>query len=68
MSYLDYNDTKGRDLRLVLQAWRESRARMIAAQKESDFGTITLYMSKHDLQARLRESAYTEFCAVDRRA
>lgn len=56
MNYLEYNDAKGRDMRLVIQAWRESRARMIAASKEADFGAITLYMSKSELKRRLYEA------------
>lgn len=56
MNYLEYNDAKGRDVRLVLQSWRESRARMLAVNTDADLGAITLYMSKHDLQSRLREA------------
>ncbi len=58
MNYAEHNDRKGRDQRLSVEAWRASRARMLEALKEYDFGAITLYMSKYELQARCRESAY----------
>ncbi len=58
MNYTEHNDRKGRDQRLSIEAWRAARARMLEALKEYDFGAITLYMSKYELQARCRESAY----------
>lgn len=57
-AYTEHNDRRNRDNRLAVQAWNTARARMLAAFHEYDAGVITLYMSKRDLQARLRESAY----------
>ena len=57
-TYTEYVDKAGRDERLRRDAWNAARARMLAALQEFEFGAITLYMSKRDLQTRLRESAY----------
>ncbi len=58
MNYFDHNDAKGRDSRLRVQNWRAARARMLATFAEYDFGAVTLFMSKYEVQARCRESAY----------
>lgn len=47
--YLTYNDSKGRDARLRVEINRAERAR------QSIPDDITLYMSRMDLQRRLRE-------------
>lgn len=55
-TYFDHNDRSGADVRYVLMASREARARYLAALAEYDAGDITLYMSKHDVQRRLHEA------------
>lgn len=57
-TYTEHNDRRNRDKRLAVQAWNAERARMLAATEEYELGAITLFMSKRELQARLRESAY----------
>lgn len=57
MNYHDYNDAKGRDSRLRVEAWRDARGRMLATFREMDFGAVTLYMPKYDVQLRAREAA-----------
>jgi hypothetical protein len=52
MNYHDHNDAKGRDSRIRVQINRAERTR--AAQPFEG----TLCMSKYELQARCRESAY----------
>lgn len=59
VTYTEHNDAKGRDARRRVEDWRALRARMLATITEYDFGAVTLYMSKYELQARCRESAYT---------
>jgi hypothetical protein len=58
VTYTDYNDRRDRDNRIAVETWNAERARMLAATEEYELGAITLFMSKRDLQARLRESAY----------
>lgn len=48
--YLAYNDARGKDARLRLEVNRAERAR------QSIPDDITLYMSRMDLQRRLREA------------
>ena len=55
-TYFDHNDKPGADVRYALLASREARARYLAALAEYDSGDITLYMSKRDIQKRLREA------------
>jgi hypothetical protein len=57
--YTDRNDRSGLDYRLMVLASREARARYLAVSEEAELGAITLYMSKHDIQTRLREALYT---------
>jgi hypothetical protein len=52
MNYHDHNDAKGRDSRVRTQINHSERAK---AQLPFEG---TLYMSKYDIQARCRESAY----------
>jgi hypothetical protein len=56
-TYAEHNDRAGLDHRLIVLACHEARARYIAAMEESEAFCITLYMSKHDTQLRLREAA-----------
>jgi len=53
MNYHDYNDRKGRDSRIRVEINQAERTR--AAQPFEG----TLCMSKFELKARCRESAYT---------
>lgn len=52
MNYFDHNDTKGRDARVRVDINKRERAK--ARQPFEG----TLFMSKYELQARCRESAY----------
>ncbi len=52
MNYFTHNDTKGRDARLRVETNRSERAKA-ALPFEG-----TLFMSKYEIQARCRESAY----------
>ncbi len=58
MSYTEHNDAKGRDSRVRVATHNAERARREQLQREADAFSITLYMSKYELQARCRESAY----------
>lgn len=56
MNYFDHNDRAGIDTRLRVLNSREARERYLATLAEYDANDITLYMGKHELQARLREA------------
>ncbi len=58
MSYPDYNDAKGRDSRVRVAINHAERERAAQLQREADAFSITLFMSKYELQARSAESAY----------
>ena len=55
-TYFEHNDSKGLDQRLMVQAHNGMRERMLATFQEYDAGCVTLYISKHSLQCRLREA------------
>jgi hypothetical protein len=54
--YASHNDQHKADIRRIAAAHNADRARMLATETERDMGCITLYMSKHELQRRLREA------------
>lgn len=61
MTYFDHADTLGSTVRRLLLANREERARMLATTSDRDAGCVTLYMSRHELRARLREASRAFF-------
>ncbi len=57
-TYAEHQDRANLEQRLRVLTNHEERARMARALEEYDAGCITLWMRKHELQARLREAGY----------
>lgn len=55
-TYTEHNDRVNLESRLRVLASRAERERMLATLADSDAGCVTLYMSKVELRARLRQA------------
>ena len=60
-TYTDHTDRVNLDARLRVLTSHAERARMLALEAEKEFGSITLFMSKHELMARRGEGWYLSF-------
>lgn len=65
-TYDEHNESAGLAERLRRFARMADRARTLATFEERDVGVITLYMSKHELQARLRQAEFLQAFGIER--